>query len=95
MNFPTDNNKRVVFDEDLSSQSNYSYSSDNPKMVDFVINHSGGLIKNKPQAIRFLFAISIVFIILAIMFARHSNVKSRPPITPEEKSFMQTGHGLQ
>ena len=67
-----------------------------PKMVQWVIKISGGSIKNEKQAQYILlgFAILSIIVSLFLFLGGGSRSKKIPPMTPEQRSFMETGHGL-
>jgi hypothetical protein len=64
-----------------------------PKMVSWLIGI--GIVKDQKQANYILVGFVVVAVILSfILFSAGSKVSKRPPMTPEQRSFMETGHGL-
>jgi hypothetical protein len=66
-----------------------------PKMVKAVMKLSGGKIKDQRQAKMILlgFVLVIVCVSVFLVFFENRGVKVSP-MTPEQKSYMETGHGL-
>jgi len=60
-------NKRVEFQDDYVSRSYDDYDN-TPKMVRFIKNHSGGIIKNEKQASYVLIGFVVVAFIIMFIF---------------------------
>jgi hypothetical protein len=71
-------------------------NSDLPKMVQLVMKWSGGAIKEQKQAEYVLlgFVVVAISISLFLVFRRRDEGIKILPMTPEQRSFMETGHGL-
>ena len=102
---PTPNNSEIdnalkEFEKNESSPTyaaiKYYKDTAEPKMVKGVIKLSGGAIKNQKQAEWLLFGFVVVAVGVSVwlFFFGGNNVKKVPPLTPEQRSYMETGHGL-
>ncbi|MFA6338901.1 MAG: hypothetical protein WCW87_02500 [Candidatus Paceibacterota bacterium] len=90
------NNKssKVTFADDELQRSVQSFQAQSPKMIQWIIKYSGGNI-NEKQANYILIGFSILVFIISLFLLFGGNVgKKISPMTPEQKSYMETGHGL-
>lgn len=84
--------QRVQFQEYHVPRSSFEEKS---KLITLVVTYSNGLIKNEKQAIYVLLGLVVVSVIISLFLVfGGSGGQKRPPLTPEERSFMETGHGL-
>ena len=75
-------NKKISFEE-----SHFNYiDSNRPKMVQWVINHSAGLIKDERQALIVLVAFLVLSVVIFLFLISKSNPSLPPqPPTPFEE----------
>ncbi len=64
--------KRVSFESDSYSQNSYTFSN-RPKIVDYIIRYSGGLIKDEDIAVYVLYGFVIIMIIISISLSTRGN----------------------
>lgn len=86
----------VQFETDSYKAVKFYDETDNPKIVRLVMKYSGGAIKDEKQAywVLFGFVVLVVAVSLFLFFGGGGGSKKAPPMTPEQRSFMETGHGL-
>ncbi|MBU1557377.1 hypothetical protein KKC45_00200 [Patescibacteria group bacterium] len=68
---------QIEFDE--QQRQSYSNFDNPPKMVSWVIEHSGGLIKDQKQAQYFLFGFVVVILIISFVLSVKSFSGSKEP----------------
>jgi len=82
-----DSSSRVKFEEDQYTRR--SYYPETPKIIQWVMKYSGGLVKDEKQASYVLvgFAVLAIIVFLMVIFSGRSEIPPPPPTPFEEKNF--------
>lgn len=77
---------RVVFEGEEQQYSSQSFKSDSPKMIQWVIKYSGGIVKNDKQAnfVLIIFVIVMVALSLFVLFGDRGENIQQETIGPAE-----------
>jgi len=77
---------KVVFGGDESQRTRQSFQTPTPKIVEWVIKYSGGLVKNEKQANYVLlgFVVVAIIVFLMVVFSGGSEIQPPPPTPFQE-----------
>ncbi len=85
--YPNNEPQKVEFEE--FRQPSQSFQTPTPKITEWVMKHSGGMIKDEKQANYVLIGFVVVAIVLTFILLSNSSTSSRSQkLTPEEQSEM-------
>ncbi|MFA5744897.1 MAG: hypothetical protein WC887_01655 [Candidatus Paceibacterota bacterium] len=73
-----DESSGIVFENDQFQQSTRSFRAQTPKIVQLVINYSGGLVKNERQTNYVLLGFSVLAIIVSVFLVFGGNGSAAP-----------------
>ncbi len=86
---------RIIFEGEEFQRPARSFNSENPKMIQWVIKYSGGYVKDETQAEYVLIGfVALAIIVSLFLFFGGNGRPNMTPLTPEQRSFMETGRGL-
>ncbi|HEY4508909.1 MAG TPA: hypothetical protein VJC13_01340 [Candidatus Paceibacterota bacterium] len=87
---PNNEPPKVVFDNEQFQRFNQSFQTKTPKIVEWIIKSSGGLIKNENQANYVLIGLSVLAIIISLFLFFSSGGSKAKFVAPTGQKIIYT-----